>query len=137
MSPVFLDTSGLVATVNADDEWHARAEGAWAELIAEAIPLVTTSLVLVELGDGLSRIRHRDLAITLHERLRVSNLVEIVQSTLDLEEQAWRLFGQAEDKEWGLTDCVSFAVMRERGVLQAFTADHHFEQAGFEAMLRG
>jgi uncharacterized protein len=43
---------------------------------------------------------------------------------------------QVSDKEWSLTDCISFIVMRERGITQALTHDHHFEQAGFEALLR-
>jgi uncharacterized protein len=39
------------------------------------------------------------------------------------------------DKEWSLTDCISFVVMKERGLTEALTADHHFEQAGFKALL--
>ena len=40
------------------------------------------------------------------------------------------------DKSWSLTDCISFYLMRERGITQALTTDHHFTQAGFEALLR-
>ena len=40
------------------------------------------------------------------------------------------------DKNWSLTDCISFVVMKDRGPTQALTADHHFEQAGFKALLR-
>jgi predicted nucleic acid-binding protein len=40
------------------------------------------------------------------------------------------------DKEWGLTDCISFVVMQEQGLTDALTADHHFEQAGFTILLK-
>ena len=40
------------------------------------------------------------------------------------------------DKEWSLTDCISFVVMRNRGIRRALTADAHFEQAGYAALLR-
>jgi predicted nucleic acid-binding protein len=43
---------------------------------------------------------------------------------------------RAQDKEWSLTDCISFLLMRERGIHEALTHDHHFEQAGFVALLR-
>ncbi len=135
MSSVFLDTSGLVAVVNTDDEWHIRAESVWQQLIATDVPLVTTSLVLIELGDGLSRIHQRPLALKLYDRFRNSTRVELIQVTPDVEASAWQLFRQRPDKEWGVTDCASFAVMSERGIQRAFTTDHHFEQAGFERLL--
>ena len=61
---------------------------------------------------------------------------EIVFITEDLYQQALALFCSRLDKEWGLIDCVSFIVMQERGLTNALTADEHFEQAGFRALLR-
>jgi len=43
---------------------------------------------------------------------------------------------RGDDKEWGLTDCISFIVMGDPGLTDALTADEHFEQAGFRALLR-
>jgi predicted nucleic acid-binding protein len=40
-----------------------------------------------------------------------------------------------QDKDWSLTDCISFVVMRDRGITKVFTTDHHFEQAGFKKLL--
>ena len=65
MTSVFLDTSGLIALVNTDDQWHHKAETVWAEL----------------------------------------------------------------------TDCVSMSLMKSRQIQDAFTADHHFEQAGFNLLI--
>jgi predicted nucleic acid-binding protein len=39
------------------------------------------------------------------------------------------------DKDWSLTDCMSFVTMQECGISDALTADHDFEQAGFIALL--
>lgn len=136
MNQVFLDTSGLIAVVNTDDQWHAAAETVWRELLAPAARLVTTSLVLIELGDGLSRIQHRQLAIQIYDSLHAAQRVEILQTTSDHEDRAWRLFRQTDDKEWGMTDCVSMIVMRDRDMTRVFSSDHHFEQAGFDVLLK-
>jgi predicted nucleic acid-binding protein len=53
-----------------------------------------------------------------------------------LEQQAWEYFKQHQDKEWSLVDCVSFVLMRQRGITEALTTDHHFEQAGFVCLLK-
>lgn len=55
--------------------------------------------------------------------------------TPQLFERAFDLYVKYQDKAWGLTDCVSFVVMREAGITQALTSDQHFQQAGFEAMM--
>jgi predicted nucleic acid-binding protein len=45
------------------------------------------------------------------------------------------LFAGRPDKNWSLTDCISFVVMQDEGLIEALTADAHFEQAGFKALL--
>lgn len=49
--------------------------------------------------------------------------------------KALRLFEQRPDKEWSLCDCTSFVVMQELSITQALSTDHHFDQAGFTALL--
>jgi predicted nucleic acid-binding protein len=62
--------------------------------------------------------------------------VEIVPATMEWFERGMELYEGRPDKEWSLTDCISFAVMTERGVSDALTNDHHFEQAGFRILLK-
>ena len=135
MNPVFLDTSGLVAVVNTDDKWHTAAEAAWQSLIASRLPL-TTSLVLIELGDGLARIQYRQLAIDLYDRLQTSPRVEVIQTTPADESQGWELFRQRSDKQWGMTDCISMIIMKQRGITDVFSSDRDFAQAGFNILLQ-
>jgi hypothetical protein len=47
-----------------------------------------------------------------------------------------QLYAQRPDKEWSLTDCISFVVMTQEGIFDALTGDRHFEQAGFVALLK-
>jgi predicted nucleic acid-binding protein len=61
---------------------------------------------------------------------------EVIPASADLFEAGLRLHADRSDKAWSLTDCFSFVVMEQRGIRQALTFDHHFEQAGFEALLR-
>jgi len=46
------------------------------------------------------------------------------------------LYSRRLDKDWSLTDCISFAVMDEFGLTESLTGDHHFEQAGFTILLK-
>ncbi|EKE25438.1 MAG: hypothetical protein ACD_5C00161G0004, partial [uncultured bacterium] len=46
------------------------------------------------------------------------------------------LYKRMADKDWSLTDCASFEIMKARGITEALAHDHHFEQAGFTALLR-
>ena len=75
-------------------------------------------------------------AIQLLESLEADPNVEIVLLTNDLYIAAFNLFKQRKDKEWGLVDCLSFIVMQNRGITDALTADTHFQQAGFQALLK-
>ena len=48
-------------------------------------------------------------------------------------EEGLGLYESRPDKEWSLTDCISFVVMKKEGIVEALTEDRHFEQAGFVA----
>ena len=131
MTDTFLDTSGLIAVANRRDHWHERAEASWKRFLKERRRLVTTNVVIIELGDGLSRLNERPIAISIRDMLiRTADM----NLTADIEEAAWTLFADRPDKEWGLTDCISITVMEQRGITDVLTLDHHFEQAGFQVI---
>jgi len=133
---LFLDTSYAIALSSRSDESHQRARALAQKIVAERIPLVTSRAVLVEIGNALSKLRHRDAAARLLTAIETDPTVRVVPLSDDLYADGLALFGDRRDKEWSLTDCISFVLMDRLGVRDALTADHHFEQAGFTAMLR-
>ncbi len=136
MNNVFLDTSYALALTIDSDTHHSKARELAASLEEQKIKLITTAGVVVEIGHALGRSRFRNRAIVLLNSFARDSSTEIVPVSRDLLNRAIDLYRQRPDKEWGLTDCVSFVVMQERGMTDALTADEHFQQAGFRALLR-
>jgi hypothetical protein len=84
----------------------------------------------------LSKPRYRQAAVQLLTALEADPNVDIVPLSEALYARALQLYRERPDKEWGLTDCVSFLVMQDRGLIEALSTDEHFQQAGFRALLR-
>ena len=61
---------------------------------------------------------------------------ELLQLDIGRWDRALKLHADRPDKFWSLTDCITFTVMQQRRITRALAYDHHFEQAGFEALLR-
>ena len=133
MTPIFIDTSFFVALALEDDAlW--RLAHAWLKVLQG--PFVTTEFVLLEIGDSLSKVHLRPVALNILSYAADDPMVTIVPADSNLFERGRALFQQRLDKEWSLTDCISFEVMREMKITDALTHDHHFAQAGFRALLR-
>jgi len=133
MKTLFADTFYFLALLNRADRQHARAKLYSAGL---GVKIVTTAWVLTELGDAMCSVRSRS---------GFSTVLDVISTDLDIEicpadEATWQagvtLYRARPDKEWSLTDCISFAVMQQRNLSEALTGDHHFEQAGFAAVLK-
>ncbi len=137
MTYIFADTSYWLAIPLPRDALHERAKRAGEEYLRDA-RIVTSELVVVEVLNFLHAhsIELRRKAYSIFESLPSTRLVEIVPSARSLFTRAGALYLAAEDKEWSFTDCSSFAIMRERKITNVLTADHHFEQAGFRALLK-
>ncbi len=133
MNATFVDTSFLIALLLEPDEHHERALG-WQDVITG--PLLTTDFVLVEFVDALCTKQLRRRAFDGVAELRADPLVRVVPASTAVLNDGLAFFGRHADKEWSLTDCISFVVMRREGVHEALSSDHNFEQAGFRALLR-
>jgi len=74
--------------------------------------------------------------VRIIESIKTASWVQVVHIDPTLDEEAWTLMKTRTDKEWTLVDCASFALMQRRGIAEALTTDHHFEQAGFRRLLK-
>jgi predicted nucleic acid-binding protein len=130
---ILLDTGYFIALFTPDDHLYQRA-AAWSLHLNE--PLLVTEYVLLECVNSFSMPKDRPSAHALIEHVRSDPACELVAASPELFEAGLRLHRERPDKEWSLTDCISFALMGERSIQRALAYDHHFEQAGFEALLR-
>lgn len=130
MSVVFLDTVGLVALWDKDDQWHSLARTAYEGLVRERKPMVTTTFVLLECGNAAARRPYR-LAV---DRLRKQMLDEgtLIVPTAEDWDAGWLAYRDGVSSAAGIVDQVSFAVMRRIGIGSVFSNDRHFRAAGFE-----
>ena len=133
---VFLDTAYAIALSSPNDLFHQRSVQLADELKSAGTRLVTTRAILLEIGNALSKQRHRRAAVALLDSLEVDPQVEIIPLSEQLYTRASQLYRERPDKEWALTDCASFIVMEDRGINEALTTDEHFQQAGFQALMR-
>lgn len=133
MMRVFADSYYFFAMLNPRDPAHAKA----VEISRQnRRPLVTTAWVLTELADGLASTPHREIFRRVLDDLEANRSNLVVPANVETFEKGVDLYHSRPDKEWSLTDCVSFIVMREEGLTDALTGDRHFEQAGFHALLK-
>ncbi len=133
---LFVDTSYAVALSSVSDQHNQQARLLAQQIRQYKSTFITTRAVLFEIGNSLSRLRFRKEGATLLTTFESDVNVEIVNVVSELYNRALQLFVKRPDKEWSLTDCLSFVVMQERGLTDALTSDEHFEQAGFRALLR-
>ena len=131
-APVFLDTGYVLVILNTRDKYYESASTAASKM---TLPFITTEAVLIEIGNALSKRQWRAIGVAALRHLRSAQDIEIVPVDTALLERAIDLYSSRPDKEWGLTDCISFVVMQERGLTQVLTTDRHFEQAGFQNLL--
>ncbi len=137
MPELFADTSGWGNLADPTQPFHARAAAIYRTARRQRRKIVTTTYVLVELVALLTsplRIA-RPAVVAYIQGLKSSQYIEVVHVDAALDTAAWQLLCNRQDKEWSLVDCASFVVMTRRGILEALTTDHHFEQAGFVRLL--
>lgn len=135
---LFLDTSFIQALINRRDQYHERAKTMFPR-VKDARSVLLTEAILVEVGNALCRFDRTAAAEFLDSCLRERGATEgnltIIPVDMALLSRGLGLYRSTPDKGWGLTDCISFVVMRENRLVDAMTTDRHFTQAGFPAMM--
>ena len=123
----------MVALVNKNDQNHRFAWDLSRQYSGKR--LVTTDAILLEIGNALSRNFKRE-SVEIIEEFLTSDDVQVIHLHPQLFRKAFDLYKSRSDKLWGLIDCVSFVVMKEIGITDALSADKHFEQAGFNILIK-
>lgn len=133
---VFIDTSAWLALINEADVDHSKARKIRNKLLESKRRFFITNYIVVEIANSLCKVRWRPYAVKLIKSIQASEYIEILEIDRNIYEEALDLYSGRTDKEWSLTDCASFVVMKQNGIQDAFTNDHHFEQAGFSILLK-
>ena len=129
---VLIDTSGLLALLNANDERHNSVRTEWAELVAGDEPLVSTSYILIETFALAQNRLGLDAVRTLQEDIYPVLTVEWIGP--DLHQAGVHALLTAGRRQLSLVHCVSFETMRRRHITSAFCLDAHFREHGFEVV---
>src|SRR5947208_1349136 len=124
MKPIFADAFYFIALVNSSDQHHPKALAAAQQFYGD---ILTTEWVLGEFADALAESTSRSLVRKFVQDLEQDPKVRIVRSGTQLFERGLKLYDERRDKEWSLTDCISFVVMTDEGLSEALTGDKHFE----------
>lgn len=129
---IFVDTSALYASFNADDLHHNAVEEALKRLRATEAELLTTNYALVECASLLQR---RKGFLPAKEFLaQATQMLEILWVDGPLHQEAVSIWSRAQNRSLSLVDCTSFAGMRHTGIHRALAFDPHFAQQGFEVI---
>jgi uncharacterized protein len=133
MTRIFADSYFFMSLMNKGDAGHQMAV-----VIVDAVmgPIVTTQWVLVEVADAFCRPRDRALFKKLLELIDADKRIQVIPASDSQFVDGTQRYLDRPDKSWSLTDCISFVVMEDHHITEALTGDHHFEQAGFTALLK-
>ncbi|HEX6100757.1 MAG TPA: PIN domain-containing protein [Thermoanaerobaculia bacterium] len=124
----FVDSWFFIARLDRFDAHHERARRLGPQLVRAA--LVTHDAVLTEVltyFSGFGPGSRNNAVVGVREVLRQFDVVP----ASSLFPKALDFYESRPDKEYSLVDCMSMVVMRERGIKDVLTNDHHFRQEGF------
>ena len=136
MSPIFVDTSALIALGNTRDQFHQQAQEIFKELVLAKNRFITTNAIIFELTNAFSSVQYKSIAIKLIDMINNSKGWSIITIEDDLMTKGVNRFRKMLDKDWSLVDCISMIISEEIGINRIFSNDHHFEQAGFVILLK-
>jgi uncharacterized protein len=131
MNPMFVDTGYLLVLEIANDQHHQVAAHHWQRIVTTLPSLVTTSYVFDKVVTFLNSRGHHAKAVQIGNDLLRSASLQLIHVDEGLFYEGWTYLQQHQDKDYSLTDCISFVVMQRLSINTAFAFDRHFVQAGF------
>jgi predicted nucleic acid-binding protein len=131
---VFVDAGAWIAISDSRDKFHQSASEQFRRLLHERKILVTTNLVIAEAYIVIRRTGGHKPAVRFLESIREGVRIRKIYSEAHLEDQAEEILKKFADQDFSLADAVSFVLMKERGIEDAFAFDRHFLTAGFRLL---
>ncbi|MBU0611587.1 MAG: PIN domain-containing protein [Armatimonadetes bacterium] len=129
---VLVDSWAWIAMLDDRDLNHRAALRQYAALRQADTPLVTTNLIVYEAYEHLRREHGLPRALKYIEQVgAAASVLRIAYISREDEGEALEFAVKYHDQDFSLVDCVSFVLMRRRGLQTAFTGDKHFITAGF------
>ncbi len=128
---VFVDTSAWIAVISPKDKYHHTAKDFYAELLDRKNSLLISNLIVAETYTHLLWKLGHPKATSFLDIIERSSSVQCIWSDRKLEFRAREILRRYDDQAFSYTDAVSFALMEQRGLTEAFAFDHHFSTAGF------
>jgi uncharacterized protein len=129
---LFVDTSAFYAGLDRADHEHSRARKIWERVLQEDIPAVTTNYVVVETSALVQSRLGTDALRSLYDDILPLLRIEWIDEARHASGVAVLL--ATSRRKLSLVDCVSFALMRELGIRDAFCFDRHFGEQGFHCI---
>jgi len=135
MEIVFADTGYWIALLNPKDNLHQIAVKLSEDLYP--VRIVTSELILDELLNNFSsNSQLKKVAANFVEQIENNNNINVIIQTPEDRQEALELYKKYTDKQWGITDCISFNIMKATNINKALAYDIHFIQAGYRALMR-
>jgi len=133
-SEVLFDTSGFFALMDTRDPAHQKARRWIGAQRGRARP-VTTEWIVGETCTLLVARKRPHLVARFLDYLEQSAALLVLNPDEALMASAKQLIRRQAEQGYSFVDCLSFCMMKERGIAQALTTDEHFRKAGFSALL--
>lgn len=135
MKRVFADTSFWIARAHSSDVWHGIAKAL--EEDSNVSEIVTTEEVLTEFLNFLTKNPHlRAIAVRYLNAIFSDPRIRVIPQSHGSFMRGFRLYKNRPDKRYSLTDCISMQTVREFGIKDVLTTDHHFAQEGFTVLMK-
>jgi predicted nucleic acid-binding protein len=128
----FVDTSGLLAILNADDRFHSEASRSWSNWVTEEVPMVTSNYVLLETTALVQRRLGFEAVTAL--QADVLPILQVEWVDRPLHQAAVAIMLTMRRRDLSLVDCTSFELMRRLGLRAVFGFDRHFAEQGFTCL---
>ncbi len=126
---VFVDTSGILSVMNADDQYHTAGAALWYQWIKERPQLITSNYVILETVSLLQRRMGMDTVRSFHQH--ISPVIQVKWITAEIHQASVIALLTANRRHLSLVDCTSFEIMRDSDLHSVFTFDRHFSDQGF------